>query len=568
MDQIPLELFIRITSYLSCTQKLKLLLVCRGWHEVLKNTNLFEHFSVKGKTRFDASMKYFKNKERCRSQVRNLRLIKPEAGIETILDIPVMFPSLQNFAWAGYCNADYDTDLSEEQLRHWQKLKEFEEVNPLPLFTSLLRSGIFFQLTKIKINFHFRRTLCDDLFNHIGNAPKLDKLELSCLVINLQAMEKLHQNAPQLSILYLADATQDPRNLDGELVQEELVRNYDGRNSSVIDMFLKPIEPAKGLVSLHISHMKQDNGEFGLESRWLTYISKKYTYITSLIIDGMYMTRTRYPYYEDRLAAIARVCSNLKMYKVHLYPLTSRIVDEMDHSGAKLETLEIVGTVDDQLSGLINSQQKHHIETLKIKNTCYGSEFFSLFGQFSKLKHLDIRRNGPSDGCTFVPLDTLLRQVKQLEFLRLSSCDIGLDQEQTLQKDSFTTNIKYLVMDSVLILNSTPLNKYVDVMGFISRTCPGMLKLDVQGEVKDITLGPLMMHFPGHYFNFIKVSIFGNSLYKVDNNQLVAWYQFREGSKTFDREAVRSSFENQFHVSIIYEGRSALTIRGQAIQHC
>lgn len=575
MDRIPLELFTKITSYLTCSQKVKLLLVCRYWHDVIKRANLFEHFSVKGQTRFEASMEFFKYKEQYRSQIRSLRLTKPVADLDTILNIPVLFPCLEDFIWADYGNAERLLDISEEQLRRWQTLKQFEEINRYALSASLLRSGIFSQLTKIKINFHFGYTHCDELFTSLGNAPKLNRLELSCLTVNLEAMEKLHYNARQLNTLYLTDIAQDPRDFDYayESAQEELARNDPENGIIVENRFLRTTEPAKELVSLRIIHMKLDNGDFGVESRWLTYISKKYTNLTSLIIDGVGMSKLHYSYSEDRLVAIARACPNLQMYRMNLHQLTKRIIDEMDHSGAKLKEFGILDNANDQLAHLISSQQKDHIEILKIQSGDYGPGFFNLLGQFKNLKHLEIQSNGSSSSSLFVPLNTLLNQINQLESLTLSLCDVGLEgpnQEQQ-REDSFVSKIKSLVMDRVLILNVTPLEEHVDVMGFLSQTCPGISRLAVQGQIKDMGHGPLKVHFPCHYFNSIKVYILGNRLYKVDNDQQVAWYQFHgktlESSEIIDYNTSRSSFEDQFHVSLAYKGLTSLNIGGQVIQH-
>jgi hypothetical protein len=160
-----------------------------------------------------------------------------------------------------------------------------------------------------------------------------------------------------------------------------------------------------------------------------------------------------------------------------------------------------------------------------------------------------------------------------LESLTLSLCDVGLEgpnQEQQ-REDSFVSKIKSLVMDRVLILNVTPLEEHVDVMGFLSQTCPGISRLAVQGQIKDMGHGPLKVHFPCHYFNSIKVYILGNRLYKVDNDQQVAWYQFHgktlESSEIIDYNTSRSSFEDQFHVSLAYKGLTSLNIGGQVIQH-
>jgi hypothetical protein len=571
MDKIPLELLIKITSYLTCSQKVQLLLVCRYWHSVITNTNLFEHFSVKGKTRFDASMAFFKHKEKYRSQVKSLRLTKPAANLQTILDTPVLFPYLEDFTWADYSNSEYPLDISEEQLKHWQQLKQFEEINRHALSTSLLKMGIFSQLTKIKINFHFGYTRCDELFDHLGNAPKLDRLELSCLTISLETMEKLHHNAPQLNTLYLTDVAQDPRHFDYayEHVQEELARSGQEDSLVVEERSLRATVPAKELVSLRIRHMKLDNGEFGVESRWLTYISKKYTYLISLIIDGIGITKAQDHYYQERTLAIARACSNLQKYHVSLCPLTQPIFDEMDRSGVKLKELEILDSVNDQLSQLVSSQQKDHIETLKVKSENYEIGFFGLLGRLSKLKCLEIKSNGSSNNSLFVPLDTLLIQVKQLESLTLSVCDVGLELHQEQKNHSFISKIKTLVMDRVLIMNVTPTEEHIDIMGFISKTCPSISKLAVQGQIKNLGHGPLHMHFPGHYFRSIKVYILGNRLYKIDNAEHVAWYQFRgrtlEYSEVIDRDEARPLFENQFHVSLVYKGLAPLNIGGQFI---
>ncbi|KAG1062940.1 hypothetical protein G6F42_027305 [Rhizopus arrhizus] len=113
MDRLPLEIYNQITSYLSFNEKRKLLLVCRYWHNTIKNDNLFNNFGIKGHLKFKAAALFFNENKLHRKQVRNLRLTKPEADLDYILAVPERFPWIQDFLWANYGVNEEETDIYE-----------------------------------------------------------------------------------------------------------------------------------------------------------------------------------------------------------------------------------------------------------------------------------------------------------------------------------------------------------------------------------------------------------------------------------------------------------------------
>ncbi|RCI05617.1 hypothetical protein CU098_008517 [Rhizopus stolonifer] len=550
MNKIPVEVFCQITSYLTYSEKQKLLLICHYWHDIIKNTNLFHSFSVKGRRKFEAAIANFKTHILYQRQVKSLRLTRPEVQLHELLELPVLFPYLSHLTWQDYSNQDYaNIELGKSQIQHWQKLKSFEEINRFAFSLSLLREGLFTSLVQIKINFFMGYNNCNDLFDYLPHAPNLKRLDLICISITLELMEKLHTNASQLDTLFLTDVLQASSGFDTayETEQQQLA---EIDQSDTVDMQVRKTQPAIYLQKLRLKQFRLENDDLGLESRWMTYISNKYTQLKHLTIYALGAGRSYQPYYEQKLGSIVSSLSQLESYDVNLYPLTKHILIPMDQSSTTLKKVNLLDDISIQLSTLVESQQKEYIETITLRSDLLNSEIFVMLEQFSQLRRLTIESSSKlNDGFT-VPLDTVLQGLTQLEELTLLYCNITLDRPVVNPEKS---KLKSLVMERAMMMNVS-----IDIMSFIAQTCPFISELVIQGKVKETGHGPLQVHFPEQYFRSIKLYILGNQFYKVSNGSQVMWYTFC--GKTLLSEQIEH--KDQFYVSIAYKGASCLKIQG------
>lgn len=542
MDRLPLEIYNQITSYLTCSEKRKLLLVCRHWYNMIKNGNLFNNFSIKGQRKFEAAAVFFEENASHRKQVRSLRLTKSEADPKYILSIPMRFPWIQDFAWAHYGASDYeDEDVNDkESVKHWENMISFEEINRNPLSKLILKSGGFRNLTQLTINLHFGDTDCRPIFKHLMNAPKLKQLDLVSPKMTLVDLEEIHCNTPQLETLYLTDIRQE----GDELFEAQL----DVGTVSV----------AKGLTSLRMRNMRMPGGGHGLSSSWMTYVAVKYKDLNHLAIDGVGMARGRQDYYETKLVDIAAGCPQLKSYRVNIFPTTPNILTAMDNNNTQLKRIDIIeDPAVEQINNLLKSHQSHSLETITMDYTHLDpNTLFNALKEFSTLKHLEIGNKFEKS----IFLDAVFQKLENLETLKLSTFNISLESNHM---NNFQTKLKCLILEKVIIKNIN-----VDVMSFISRTCPDLSKLSIQGQIEDDNTA-FKVEFPHHYFTSIVIDILSSEYYKVNNQRQITWYQFRGRNlqKSFHiNNAPSFPFsEDQPHVSIVYEGSTSLKIGGTDI---
>ncbi|KAL9556564.1 hypothetical protein MBANPS3_001792, partial [Mucor bainieri] len=550
MDRLPREIFNHITSYLTYSEKRKLLLVCRYWHQMIKNGNLFNNFGVKGHRKFEAAALFFHDNAPHRKQVRNLRLTKPEADLDYVLAVPEQFPWLEDFVWADYGTHPREMQsITDTTLEHWHHLTSFGEVNRYPLATEILKHGGFSSLTKLTVSFHFSGASCSALVQQLSNAPQLAHIDFASPNMALADLEQLHQNVPQLETLYLSGVVQEEEEEVGDLMAVTTTAGH--------------------LTTVWMRNMNLARGGFGLTDAWMAYMAAKYRQLESLTIDGVGMTRGRQDYYESRLAGIAARCPHLTTYKVNLFPLTSRIVSAMDGSHVKLKRVDITGdATEDQIQHLLHSQQCQSLETITmVDNTQPAPEaLFSALEGFAQLRHVEIGYKQRQS----VSLDVVLHKLRYLETLKLSTWHIWLDKGAISSSSTLKTRLRSLILEKSDIDTA-----HGDVMAFLASTCPHLSRLSIQGQIQDIDNGGgddnnsavFRVEFPHHYFTSIKLDLFGNEYYRVDNQRQATWYQFKGRSLVSSQpdDNTATLAHDQPHVSIVYQGSANLSIGGTDI---
>ncbi|GAN03727.1 hypothetical protein MAM1_0047c03182 [Mucor ambiguus] len=539
MNRLPLEIYNQITSYLTYNEKRKLLLVCRYWHNMIKNGNLFNNFAIKGHHKFKAAALFFENNISHRKQVRSLRLNNSEVGLDYVLNVPAHFPYIKDFVWTHYGAHQDETAINTHTkviADYWNSLTSFGEVNRHLLSTEILKHGGFRSLTKLTVSFHFRGTSCSSLVQQLANAPQLTHIEFAFPNMALVDLEQLHLNVPQLEILYLSG-----------VVQEE--------DDSLEGHGLEVVRIADRLTTLRMRNMSSARGGFVLTNAWMSYMAAKYRRLERLTIDGAGMTRGRQDYFESRLKDIVAACPHLTTYKVNLFPMTSRIVSAMDSSQVKLKRVDLIDdTTEDQIQHLLYSRQCHSLETITMNNTQLAPDvLFNALEGFAKLKHVEIECRQRQS----VSLDVVLQKLRCLETLKLSTWHIWLDKHAV---HTIQTRLRSLVLEKSDIDTADG-----DVMAFLASTCPNLSKLSIQGQIQDSDKTVFRVEFPYHYFTSIKLDIFGNKYYRVSNQQQTRWYQFCGRKLLGSHQDNQAIPKDQPHVTIVYKGSANLKIGGTDI---
>lgn len=112
-----------------------------------------------------------------------------------------------------------------------------------------------------------------------------------------------------------------------------------------------------------------DGGIYGLESRWMTYISLKYPNTEQFSVIGVGINKVQRPFYEEGLRRIVSSCTKIQKYKCRMSPLIKNVSEAMDDSGMELKELEVLTigtiTVKDQLLDLFKLKSKEYCHFTK-----------------------------------------------------------------------------------------------------------------------------------------------------------------------------------------------------------
>lgn len=540
MDKLPIEVYIKIISYLKYAEKVELLQVCRFWRNCIHYSNLYNHISTKGKARFQKAMSFLGCEELYSRQVHRLKIVKSEIDFPTLLELPSVFPHLEELLWEDYHNNQLDiesiTQDIQKQLEHWKKLKSITETNRYLYTPLLLKTGSLPLLTKLCINLHFNRVdVGKDLIEHLNHAPHLKYFDITQVFLTLQQIELLHDKLPELEVLRLTALTQ---------VTDE---------TSPVDSDQQlNIQPALKLHTLYLERASFSGVSYGISRQWLEYISLKYTNMINFTITGVGMGNNPQPYYETGLTRIAEKCHKIQNYVIKIFPLTPVILRAMDTSEIQLKMVEVMsdGTGQDQLIDISNSGQKEYLQSISVTSFSGGDSLFQVLREFPQLRELDISSTAN------IMLNTSLKQLPQLERLSLSSMDISIDSSDTA---IVPLKLKSIALGRVII------NTSGDVLNFIAASAPLLSTLSIHGHVSDKNMGPLKVHFPSHYFEFIKVYILGNLRYRFKNGSHTTWFSSR-GKIIHDcPKESPDGFKDEFYVSILCKGHSTLQIGSTVI---
>lgn len=464
-------------------------------------------------------------------QVHQLNIAKSEIDFPTLLQLPSLFPHLEELKWEDYSNDQINieniTEDLQKQLEHWKKIKSITETNRYLYTPLILKIGSLPMLTKLNINLHFQHT---ELFQYLDHAPNLNHFDITNISLSLRQIELLHEKLPKLEVLCLAALTQITDESDSDL--------------------LANIQPALKLHTLYLDRVYFSGASSGVEREWLKYISLKYTNMINFTVTGVGMGNPQ-PYYETGLIWIAEKCIKIQNYLIKIYPLTPAILATMDASGTKLKTvvLGLEGIGYDQLEDISNSGQKDCINNISLTSFDRGDSIFQALQSFSQLKELTISSNKD------ITLNTSLKQLPQLERLTLSSMNI-INLSDT---EIIPLKLKSLVLDRVFVDTNEA------VFGFLAASAPLLSKLSIRGQVLDRNSGPLNVHFPSHYFEYIKVSILGDTFYRLDNDSRTTWFNPQGKMITDYDQQCAIEINGQFYASILCEGYSTLQISSAII---
>ena len=410
MERLPLETLIKIASYIPFRDRLNLALTNKTLYKLISEHTLNNNFTYAPKyyesTAPNTIIPLLADNPKYAAQVKSVTLTLPAEDYASLLSVLPYIPSIEDLALFvssdprdlftnGYtpknnCLQTLHTlqggKDSMFQFDAWKNLKILQEIHYNGLSTLLLSSGVMPQLRKINVSFMNTADRWLELCKHLGNAPGLECLELHNCNLQLNTLEIVHQNAPNLKELYV-----DP--ID--------IRDTED-TASILEKALA--HPAEKLVKFRIDLklVHQDKPRYILTQPWMMYTSRKYPNLKELYMLGDIENATLPYYYVPAMANMLSNLKNLEVHDVNICCLTPQILEAMDKSGMQLKILGIYRSsktmpVNEQTGNLSKSKQKDSITTLSIGIVEFDSDLSAriLLEKLNKFERLtNLRLSG------------------------------------------------------------------------------------------------------------------------------------------------------------------------------
>lgn len=107
INKLPKEIFVSIILFLDKRNKFVCIYVCREWHSVISNTNLYNELVFrKDANRSNKIIYLFQENEYMGKQVTQLELIACKLPSATLLQLPKLLPNLKILNWVDLHNSN------------------------------------------------------------------------------------------------------------------------------------------------------------------------------------------------------------------------------------------------------------------------------------------------------------------------------------------------------------------------------------------------------------------------------------------------------------------------------
>lgn len=161
MEEFRDGILVSIADHLGLTQKLELALICKKFHEVLLQTNLYSKLTFKILDKFHQAVKLFNKKQNIKQNVRDLALcyMRCDDRMELALLLLRLFLNITTLEWkdnlARKSIIDKEVESTyDEALQQWKNIESLvDRLRHLDIATHLLRSYHCDRLTRLEVSF-------------------------------------------------------------------------------------------------------------------------------------------------------------------------------------------------------------------------------------------------------------------------------------------------------------------------------------------------------------------------------------------------------------------------------
>lgn len=208
MNNLPTEIIVKITSFLTLSDKPNMARICKHLHQAISESTLYSDLVLKDQVTFGKATELC-DKRNFGHQVHHLTFGMMQYDVELLSRLPTMFKHLQSLEIQGI------TMMGNE---HFQGAKDWNRVEKLvdtiagKVSIRMLELLTFERLRVLDVGWpseYFRGIQCYDmtkqLIQAIKNAPSLETLNVKNSVIKIADVEDLHARATKLKHLILND---------------------------------------------------------------------------------------------------------------------------------------------------------------------------------------------------------------------------------------------------------------------------------------------------------------------------------------------------------------------------
>ncbi|KAL9537358.1 hypothetical protein MBANPS3_011850 [Mucor bainieri] len=384
LNQLPNEIVIHVLLYLSKSDLLECITVTRSVFGLVIPI-LYRHVSSTDPSRVSPGVRYLCSNPAVAQYVHSLHL-RVERGCQDVEKLPLLPHVLTNLREL-HINADYEltavnTNTAPECQRTLQCLTVRER--GISFAAGLLQSGTFTSLTCLHISFLQKfwpgenviltssgqpsQGMMDmgrKFIPCLLHVPELTVLNVSYPKFDLNDMEQLHINSPNLTELTLINGC-FPANM-----ARLTTANSDARPVTKLKLLHLTLRPDSRKMS------RQNKLEFTL-TRWLMFIGRKYPQLKGLtmeITDGdgneqnlaECIQRNIFRAAKDQMQQIISKLDGVEKIETQLFPFTQANVELCNkHQLQMVKLFDYEIDIETQMRNLHNSKQKESIHSVSL----------------------------------------------------------------------------------------------------------------------------------------------------------------------------------------------------------
>ncbi|KAI8889396.1 hypothetical protein K501DRAFT_329187 [Backusella circina FSU 941] len=300
MTNLPPEILHDIFIKVSLQQRVKCMLVCRHWFNVLHNRSLLYDVEIDCVHRLKS---FIFEMQRSPMRLLQVEIFTISVSFNKTFDKRMFLnflPNLRVFKFKNSVFSASEEDPFSESFQHLvpdTKLEEIKDGGMCEFTRQLTMTGTCINLRRLSLTFSlYFRNPRRNLFPYLKNMPVLKKLTLKHCDIGIEDCEILHSNLPSVEEFHLKYIN---------LVVGPLPNN---------------ITPATSLTSYYL--LFEEVADIIEYPNWYIYMAKKYTNLTSLVCI-------------DHVLRYAEIPQTTIIYRDGLLPLYKNIGKRLHYFDAK-----------------------------------------------------------------------------------------------------------------------------------------------------------------------------------------------------------------------------------------